>query len=311
MVVVGKELSVNELVSVVAVAYNSEKYIIDTLESVKRQTYKNIELIITDDASTDSTVKLAEKWIEDNGDIFNNVQLIKSNENEGITVNTNRGLKYVKGKYVILLACDDIILDRGIEYFVEFMMGNSLQIAFSRVELFTDKLNTLDLQNIIEMDKNIYNVFFAFSKKEQYKALLKGKMPFSLQVGCMYDADLFRTVGFLDEQYKMVEDYPYLVKLSKLGYEFKLLNKYTIKYRVNKLANTNSDKRFKLEYENLRDFRKNEVIPAMKKEKMYFQFIRLKLVMLILDLQGKTDNKFIHAIVIILRRISFFFRRYK
>lgn len=50
--------STNPLVSVVVITYNSSKYIVETLNSVKKQTYKNIELIITDDCSTDNTVSV-------------------------------------------------------------------------------------------------------------------------------------------------------------------------------------------------------------------------------------------------------------
>jgi len=52
------------LVSVVVVTYNSSKYVEETLESIKNQTYPNIELIVTDDCSTDSTVDIVMNWEE-------------------------------------------------------------------------------------------------------------------------------------------------------------------------------------------------------------------------------------------------------
>ena len=51
------------LVSVVVITYNSAKFVIETLESVKSQTYKNIELIISDDCSTDDTVERCRLWL--------------------------------------------------------------------------------------------------------------------------------------------------------------------------------------------------------------------------------------------------------
>ena len=58
----------NPLVSVVVITYNSCKYVRETLESAKMQTYRNIELIVTDDGSTDATVDICRKWLEANGD---------------------------------------------------------------------------------------------------------------------------------------------------------------------------------------------------------------------------------------------------
>ena len=54
------------LVSINITTYNSSKFIIETLESAKMQTYQNIELIVSDDSSVDNTVELCKKWIEKN-----------------------------------------------------------------------------------------------------------------------------------------------------------------------------------------------------------------------------------------------------
>ena len=55
-----------DLVSVLILAYNAEKYIRDLLESIKDQTYQNIEIIISDDASKDDTVRIAQVWKDEN-----------------------------------------------------------------------------------------------------------------------------------------------------------------------------------------------------------------------------------------------------
>ena len=58
------------LVTVVVVTYNSSKYVLETLDSIFEQTYKNIELIITDDGSSDNTVELCREWLTHYGDRF-------------------------------------------------------------------------------------------------------------------------------------------------------------------------------------------------------------------------------------------------
>ena len=60
----------NPLVSIIVITYNSSKYVLETLESAKAQTYQNIELIVTDDCSNDNTVEICRKWIEENKERF-------------------------------------------------------------------------------------------------------------------------------------------------------------------------------------------------------------------------------------------------
>ena len=71
------------LVSIVVVTYNSAKYVLDVLECIKEQTYANIELIISDDASQDETLDVCKNWIEHNRDRFKFFQLLCSSQNTG------------------------------------------------------------------------------------------------------------------------------------------------------------------------------------------------------------------------------------
>ena len=63
-----------ELVSVLVISYNSERYIIETLDSIKNQTYERIQLVLSDDGSRDQTMKIAEEWIQKNGKRFESVK---------------------------------------------------------------------------------------------------------------------------------------------------------------------------------------------------------------------------------------------
>ena len=83
--------------------YNSSKYLNESLGSIKKQSYKNYEVIIVDDGSTDNSVEVAERIIKK--DI--RFKIIKQ-KNSFAGVARNNGLKYVKGKYVIFLDADDI-----------------------------------------------------------------------------------------------------------------------------------------------------------------------------------------------------------
>ena len=91
-----------KLVSVIIPAYNHEKYIGDAINSVLNQTYKNIELIVEDDLSTDNTVKEIKK-IKDK-----RLKTIFSKKNKGPVRTMNHLLSMCKGDYIAILGSDDI-----------------------------------------------------------------------------------------------------------------------------------------------------------------------------------------------------------
>jgi len=111
----------NPLVSIIVITYNSAKYVLETLESAKSQTYQNIELIVSDDCSTDNTVEICKKWIDENKKRFVRTELITSEKNNGIAPNCNRGLYAAKGEWVKFIAGDDVLLADGIYNFVRIL----------------------------------------------------------------------------------------------------------------------------------------------------------------------------------------------
>ena len=106
------------LVSVVVLTYNSSQYVIETLESIKAQTYNNLELIITDDCSEDSTVTLCRDWICVNNNRFVRAELIVSKVNTGIPANCNRGCRAARGEWFKEIAGDDILLEECMNPFL-------------------------------------------------------------------------------------------------------------------------------------------------------------------------------------------------
>jgi len=86
----------NPLVSIIVITYNSAKFVLETLESAKAQTYQNIELIISDDGSTDNTVQICREWLKNNKESFVNTELITVEKNTGIPANCNRGVMLLK-----------------------------------------------------------------------------------------------------------------------------------------------------------------------------------------------------------------------
>ncbi|MEO5967023.1 MAG: glycosyltransferase family 2 protein [Ferruginibacter sp.] len=113
------------LVSVLMTAYNREQYISESIESVLASSYKNFELIIVDDKSTDNTYVVAEKFA--NRD--DRIRLYKNEINLGDYPNRNKAASYAKGKYIKYVDSDDSILPEGLKIMVN-SMENYPEAAF-------------------------------------------------------------------------------------------------------------------------------------------------------------------------------------
>ena len=103
-----KDKKQNPLVSIITPTYNAEKYIVDTIESVLVQNFTNWEMIIIDDHSTDKTVEIIKKVINEEP----RIRLIERAENGGPAKTRNAGLKEAKGRYIafwIVMMCGFLI----------------------------------------------------------------------------------------------------------------------------------------------------------------------------------------------------------
>ncbi|AYF43040.1 glycosyl transferase 2 family protein [Halobacteriovorax sp. BALOs_7] len=126
----------NPLVSVAIVTYNHEKFITECLDSVLSQDYNNVEIVISDDNSTDNTVAIINNFIK-NRKTNISIKIITSNINEGVTANTNKAHFNCKGKYIAWLGGDDLMLPGKIRKQVEILESNSdCNIVFHNLDVF-------------------------------------------------------------------------------------------------------------------------------------------------------------------------------
>ncbi len=98
----------NDLISVIVPVYNIENYVKRCIESIAAQTYRNIEIIVIDDGSTDSSPRLCDSFNDDRITVIHK-------KNEGLGYARNTGLEVAKGKYVTFVDGDDAILENHIE----------------------------------------------------------------------------------------------------------------------------------------------------------------------------------------------------
>lgn len=104
----------NKTVSIIVPVYNSEKYLKRSIESILNQTYKDLEIIIIDDKSTDNSKKIIQKYASSD----NRIRAFYSEVNHGVSRSRNIGLKSISGDYVMFMDSDDYIVPEAIERMV-------------------------------------------------------------------------------------------------------------------------------------------------------------------------------------------------
>jgi glycosyltransferase involved in cell wall biosynthesis len=140
---VGEEMVVKKnkkpLVSVGVVVYNQKNYIKTCIDSILKQDYENLEIIIGDDRSTDGTQKILKKYKTKYPE---KIKLILSKKNQGITKNHNNILKKCSGKYIAWLGGDDLFLQNKIKTQVKYMEKNkNIVLSYHNIDVFNSKNN--------------------------------------------------------------------------------------------------------------------------------------------------------------------------
>ncbi|MDE7205775.1 MAG: glycosyltransferase [Lachnospiraceae bacterium] len=222
-----------KLVSVIVLAYKSAKTIAQTLDSIKNQTYQNIELIITDDGSPDHTVEETQRWLADNEGALPKMRLVTTQQNTGIPGNINRALKYAQGDYVKLIAADDYMARDAVSEYVKFCEKNPKVIPIAKVHLFSDDNagETVDFAAVENYCKRCYEFAAQTDYKKQYRMLLKQNCIVAPS-GSFYPMEIIQKLGGYDERYRWFEDYPRNLKVMHEGYRCGLIRRELIYYRI-------------------------------------------------------------------------------
>lgn len=117
----------NTRVSIIMPSYNSAQYIAESIESIIAQSYTDWELIICDDASSDNTVEIIEKFIPQD----NRIKLLRLLSNQGAAVARNRALDYAVGRYIAFCDSDDRWRIDKLAKQLEFMKAKGVKVCYS------------------------------------------------------------------------------------------------------------------------------------------------------------------------------------
>lgn len=140
------------LVSIITPTYNAENFIEATMQSVLAQSYANWEMIIIDDASSDTTVELLKKYQKADARFCHYV--LKENSGAGVARNT--AIEKATGKYIAFLDADDLWYPEKLSKQIAFMEANSYSVSFTSYELMDEEGNSLKKQ-VVALPKVDYS----------------------------------------------------------------------------------------------------------------------------------------------------------
>ena len=301
----------NPLVSVFIVTYNSQDYIIEALDSVKSQTYQNIELVVSDDCSNDNTIAKVKEWISQNNGRFVRTEIVKSPVNTGIPANYNRAVKACKGEWLKMMDGDDLILPNCVEDNVKFIKEKpEAEVVFSDMFIFKDdKERKIIRKKFKERDKS----FFRVTIPEQSRWLL-GHNVLPSQT-CFIKANLLKQNPY-EEKYRLLEDYPMWIKLSQKGIAFFYFDKCTAMYRIVDSVSSNNKELFSSTYiVYSRQFNKDVVTPLIIKYKYSKEYDDNRKYYLLYDVcnavLGNRRNAFTYVVYLFFRAVIFYGLHFK
>ncbi|MCD9854178.1 glycosyltransferase [Epilithonimonas sp. JDS] len=220
------------LVSVLCLCYNQEKFITESLESIKSQSYKSFEILICDDSSKDGSVAIIESWIQKNPDL--KIIFIKHQQNKGITKTLNELLQLSSGKYIQLLALDDILMPDKFENHVK-ILENSLD---NEVMVFSDA-HLIDDDSMLYQNKFIarHMNYLSLKSENYFEKLLT--VNFIPAMSALIKKQAIENLGGWDEDLSY-EDHDMWLRLSKEN-NFIFSNQISCSYRLH--ANNSHKKR--------------------------------------------------------------------
>lgn len=201
------------LVSIIVPVYNVEKYICETIECVRKQTYGNWELLLVEDCSKDNTVAVILEYLDKVQD--GRVRLIRQEKNNGAARSRNRGLREACGRYIAYLDADDLWVPEKLEKELAFMKEKQAAFAFTGYE-FADE-NGQGLGKVVRVPEIL-----------TYKEALKNTTIFTTTV--MFDTEKIDK-NFLEMPIIKSEDTALWWKVLRSGYVAYGLDENLVRYR--------------------------------------------------------------------------------
>ena len=191
------------MISVIMSAYNSEKHVSNSIESILGQSYQNFEFLIMDDGSTDNTGKIINSYRKTD----NRIKLFNNKSNIGLTKSLNFLINQAQGEYLARQDSDDVSNSKRFELQLNYMIKNNLQVSTTRAKI-----------------KNTNKKIPGYSFYLPYRVSMKFKNPF-IHGTLIIKKSLMQTLGLYDEDFYFAQDYKLFADLLSKNYQIGSLNK--------------------------------------------------------------------------------------
>lgn len=184
-------------ISILMPVYNAQKYLIEAVDSILNQTFKDWELIIINDGSTDSSRELLSQIADDR------VIIVDNEKNLGLIDTLNKGINLCRGEYIARMDADDISVNKRIEKQVQFMDSHPHHIMCGTNALVIDNNGKITgkIRNLTDNQSLQINLLFS--------------NPF-IHPSMMIRSDILKK-NLYDKQYKHIEDYELWCRIALRG----------------------------------------------------------------------------------------------
>lgn len=204
--------NVNPMVSVIVPAYNCEKTIGETIESVINQSYNNWELIIVNDCSNDNTVQVVDSYMR----LDKRIRLINHANNLGPAQARNTAISNAKGRFLAMLDSDDLWKKEKLEKQISFMLENRYVFTFTSYEIFHESA---------ELKRKVFPVPSSINYKQYLKNTIIGNLT------VIIDRDAMKDFHIISGELEDVLTWMYYLHSGYIAYG---LNENLASYRVSR-----------------------------------------------------------------------------
>ena len=298
------------LVSILITNYNGEKFIDKSLESVVNQTYKNIEIIVGDDASTDGSVTLIKRWQK----IDPRIKLLVNKENKGIGYQRNNLIANAKGQYFCFLDGDDFYNPRAVESLIRPVYKKRHDIDIISGKVWWQGIT--EEKQIVKWKMPFFVSTWMFRTKNDAIKYIRRNLGIVFH-GVLFNKKYYDSLNYKFDEHHIFEDIGSMIYIFLKAKTFYPVNYVCYNYvrRKNSLSNFKT-MNFKQIHDALWQF--DNILKILYKEKMLYKKKYMKAIMswfcgigfLILQLEGhakKINSENLHDVKLIFSRYKYQF----
>ena len=212
------------LVSIIMSVYNSENTLEKCLESIVNQSYRNVELLLNDDSSTDNTYNICKSY----SDKYENIKLYSNPTNQGLTYSLNKLLNLAQGALIARQDGDDFSDENRLELQIKYLQQKNLDACTTRAK-------------VINSEKTIPGLKFYLP----LNISMKYRNPF-IHGTLLVKNRILKKLGGYDSRFKYSQDYKLMKDLIDQGYKISIMKQKL--YNLNMEGNISSLNKVEQEY---------------------------------------------------------------